>query len=63
MRVKAGFTRRRRHKKVLKRASGYYSMNSRSYSVAVEKNDRVQDFLESNVEMETAGLGAGTVEY
>lgn len=40
MRVKTGVVRRRRHKKVLKRASGYYSMNSRSYSVAVEKNDR-----------------------
>ena len=40
MRVKTGFTRRRRHKKVLKRASGYYGANSRSYKVAVEKNDR-----------------------
>ena len=40
MRVKTGITRRKRHKKVLNRASGYYSANSRSYSVAVEKNDR-----------------------
>ena len=40
MRVKTGFTRRRRHKKILKRASGFYSMNSRSYSVAAEKSDR-----------------------
>ena len=40
MRVKGGFTNRRRHKKVLKRASGYYSANSRSYVHAVEKNDR-----------------------
>ncbi len=40
MRVKAGITRRRRHKKVLERASGYYSANSRQYKIAVEKNDR-----------------------
>jgi large subunit ribosomal protein L20 len=40
MRVKGGFTNRRRHKKVLKRAKGYYSANSRSYVHAVEKNDR-----------------------
>jgi len=40
MRVKGGFTNRRRHKKVLKRAKGYYSANSRCYVHAVEKNDR-----------------------
>lgn len=40
MRVKGGFTNRRRHKKVLKRASGYYAAGSRSYTHAVEKNDR-----------------------
>lgn len=40
MRVKGGFTNRRRHKKVLKRASGFYSANSRSYTHAVEKVDR-----------------------
>ena len=40
MRVKTGITRRKRHKKVLKRTSGYYSANSRSYKIAVEKNDR-----------------------
>lgn len=40
MRVKGGFTNRRRHKKVLKRAKGYYSANSRAYIHAVEKNDR-----------------------
>lgn len=40
MRVKGGFTNRRRHKKVLKRAKGYYSANSRAYTHAVEKNDR-----------------------
>ncbi|PWU20526.1 MAG: 50S ribosomal protein L20 [Bdellovibrio sp.] len=40
MRVKGGFTNRRRHKKVLKRASGSYSANSRCYTHAVEKNDR-----------------------
>ncbi len=40
MRVKGGFTNRRRHKKVLKRAKGYQSANSRCYTHAVEKNDR-----------------------
>lgn len=40
MRVKGGFTNRRRHKKVLKRAKGYISANSRAYIHAVEKNDR-----------------------
>jgi large subunit ribosomal protein L20 len=40
MRVKGGFTNRRRHKKVLKRAKGYISANSRAYTHAVEKNDR-----------------------
>ena len=40
MRVKRGVVARRRRNKVLKRASGYYSANSRAYSIAVEKNDR-----------------------
>lgn len=40
MRVKGGYTNRRRHKKVLKRAKGSYSANSRCYTHAVEKNDR-----------------------
>ena len=44
MRVKGGFTNRRRHKKVLKRASGYYSANSRCYTHAVEKNDRAMAY-------------------
>ena len=44
MRVKGGFTNRRRHKKVLKRAKGYYSANSRCYIHAVEKNDRAMAY-------------------
>lgn len=40
MRVKRGTVARRRRNKVLKRASGYYSANSRAYTIAVEKNDR-----------------------
>lgn len=40
MRVKRGVKARRRRNKVLKRASGYYSANSRAYTHAVEKNDR-----------------------
>jgi large subunit ribosomal protein L20 len=38
-RVKSGKTNRARHKKVLKRAKGYYSAGSRCYIHAVEKND------------------------
>ena len=40
MRVKRGIVARRRRNKVLKRASGYYSANSRCFTVAAEKNDR-----------------------
>lgn len=40
MRVKRGVVARRRRNKVLKRASGYYSQGSRSYSIARERNDR-----------------------
>ncbi len=40
MRVKTGFVRRRRHKKILARAKGFYSSNSRCFTVAVEKTDR-----------------------
>ncbi len=39
-RVKRGVTARRRRKKVLDRAEGYYSAGSRSYIHAREKNDR-----------------------
>ncbi len=40
MRVKGGFTTRRRHKKVLKRAKGYRNAGGNCYVHAVEKNDR-----------------------
>ena len=40
MRVKRGFTARRRRKKVLNRASGYYGALSRTFKVAKEKSDR-----------------------
>lgn len=43
-RVKSGKTNRARHKKVLKRAKGYYSAGSRAYTHAVEKNDRGMAF-------------------
>lgn len=43
-RVKRGVTARRRRKKVLKRAEGYYSAGSRSYIHAREKNDRAMVF-------------------
>jgi len=39
-RVKGGFKTRRRRKKVLERASGYYAAGSRSYTIAKERNDR-----------------------
>ena len=40
MRVKRGFKARKSRKKILKRAKGFYSANSRCFSVAVEKSDR-----------------------
>ena len=40
MRVKRGFTARNFRKKILKRAKGYRSANSRCFSVAIEKSDR-----------------------
>ena len=40
MRVKRGWTARKRRKKILKRAKGFYSANSRCFSVAAEKSDR-----------------------
>lgn len=40
MRVKRGFTARKFRKKILKRAKGFYSANSRCFSVAIEKVDR-----------------------
>jgi large subunit ribosomal protein L20 len=39
-RVKRGVTARKRRKKVLKRAEGYYSSGSRCFIHAKEKNDR-----------------------
>jgi large subunit ribosomal protein L20 len=43
-RVKRGVTARRRRKKVLERASGYYSMGSRCYITARQMNDRAMVF-------------------
>ena len=43
-RVKSGKTNRARHKKVLKRAKGYYSAGSRCYIHAVEKNDHALQY-------------------
>jgi len=40
MRVKGGVVTRRRHNKLLKRASGFYSANSRCFTHAREKVDR-----------------------
>ena len=40
MRVKTSSVRKKRHKKILKRAKGFYSSNSRCFTVAVEKSDR-----------------------
>ena len=40
MRVKTGAVRRKKHKKILKRAKGFYSSNSRCFKVALEKSDR-----------------------
>lgn len=43
-RVKRGVTARKRRKKVLKRAEGYYAMGSRAFIHAKEKNDRGMAF-------------------
>jgi len=40
MRVKRGFKARKFRKKILNRAKGFYSANSRCFSVAIEKTDR-----------------------
>lgn len=40
MRVKTSGVRKKRHKKILKRAKGFYSSNSRCFTVAIEKSDR-----------------------
>lgn len=40
MRVKGGVVTRRRHKKLLKRASGFYAANGRAFTHAREKVDR-----------------------
>lgn len=44
MRVKGGVKTRRRHKKLLKRTSGYYASNSRCFTHAVEVHDRALVF-------------------
>lgn len=44
MRVKGGVVTRRRHKKLLKRASGFVSANSRAFTHAREKVDRAQAY-------------------
>ncbi len=40
MRVKRGVVARRRRKKILKRAKGYYSAGSRCFITAIERSDR-----------------------
>jgi large subunit ribosomal protein L20 len=43
-RVKSGMTNRHRHKKVLKRAAGFTSANSRCYTHAIEKLDKAMRY-------------------
>jgi large subunit ribosomal protein L20 len=45
MRVKRGMTARRRRNKVLERASGFYSANSRAFTHATEKADRAMQYM------------------
>ncbi len=40
MKVNTGTVRRKRHKKILKRAKGFYSAGSRCFTVAIERSDR-----------------------
>lgn len=44
MRVKGGVVTRRRHKKVLKRASGFYAANGRCFNHAIEKVDHARQY-------------------
>ncbi len=44
MRVKTGTVRRKRHKKILKRARGFYSAGSRCFQVAQERSDRALSY-------------------
>lgn len=44
MRVKGGVVSRRRRKKLLKRADGFYSANSRAFTHAKEKVDRARAY-------------------
>lgn len=57
-RAKSGMTNRRRHKKVLKRTKGYYSAGSRSYTHAVEKNDRGMAFAYKHRKMKKRSFRA-----
>ncbi|MEC9281179.1 MAG: 50S ribosomal protein L20 [Bdellovibrionota bacterium] len=43
-RAKGGFKTRRRRKKILERASGYYSAGSRTIKIASERTDRAGVF-------------------
>jgi large subunit ribosomal protein L20 len=45
MRVKRGVKARRRRNKILERASGFYSANSRAISHAAEKVDRAMAYM------------------
>lgn len=44
-RVKSGKTNKARHKKVLKRAKGFYSAGSRAFIHATEKVDRAMAYM------------------
>lgn len=44
-RVKGGVTSRRRRKKVMQRAEGFYAMNGRAYIHAREKTDRAMQYM------------------
>lgn len=45
MRVKRGVKARRRRNKILERASGFYSANSRAIVHAMEKTDRAMQYM------------------
>ena len=44
-RVKGGVTSRRRRKKIMQRAEGFYSMNGRAYIHALEKTDKAMQYM------------------
>jgi len=74
-RVKTGFTRRRRHKKILKKTKGYWGSRGKLYRIAHEafmragehafkgRRERKRDFRRLWIQRINAGLSQINVKY